>query len=77
VVFERDFPSTVEEYLRRQEEGKQKLLTGQTRPAAERWRKKDPHAPKEIYSDLATTPLRCRVPAEGTVTFALESEKAK
>jgi hypothetical protein len=77
VVFERDIANTLEEYLRRQEEGKQKLLRGQTRPPAERWKKKDPHAPKEIYSDVATTPLRCRVPAEGTVTFALESEKSK
>jgi hypothetical protein len=77
VVFERDIANTLEEYLRRQEEGKQKLLSGQTRPAAERWKKKNPQAPKEMYFALATTPLRCRIPAEGSITFALESEGAK
>jgi hypothetical protein len=38
---------------------------------------KGPNAPKEVYRDLSKTPLKCRVPTTGQVTFALESERGK
>jgi hypothetical protein len=38
---------------------------------------KGPNAPKEVYRDLSKTPLKCRVPTSGKVTFALEGEPGK
>jgi hypothetical protein len=64
----------------RSQEGYKNFLKIQQRTAAEQQRrgvreKKDPAGPKHVYGELDKTPLKCRVPTDGTLTVKLESER--